>query len=187
MNNKKVYMIGGIVILVVALAAFFAARMINSGVQGLNPSQWMGDGGGEQVGIAIDVVPAPELPVTQPEVVGLFVVRQDNTITVQSIPMGGMNEGGGVVITSSGGEGGGASVDTPQFEVVITNETLIYKETTEISEPTSGEQTVQQTVGAGSLDDLSSQTFITVWGRKNGDRIIAEVLFYSNPVMIQAP
>ena len=175
MSNKKVYIIGGVAVLIIAVAAFFAARMMNSGVQGLNPFQMMG-GNGDMMSFSISIIPAPELPTTQPEVVGLFQSRQDNTITVQSISMGGMSEGGG------------ASADTPQFEVVITNETLIYKETTVIGEPSSGEQTVQQTVDEGSLDDLSSQTFITVWGRKNGDRIIAEVLFYSNPFMTtQAP
>jgi hypothetical protein len=28
---------------------------------------------------------------------------------------------------------------------------------------------------------------IQVWGRKNGDRIIADILLYSNPVMIKKP
>jgi hypothetical protein len=28
---------------------------------------------------------------------------------------------------------------------------------------------------------------VTVWGRKSGDRIIAEVLFISNPVMFKRP
>lgn len=164
---------------------------MNSDVQGLNPFQMSG-GSGDMMSFAI--IPAPELPTTQPEVVGLFQSRQDNTLTVSSIPMnGGMSQGGGIVVQNSGGSGTSWSPGTspesgPQVEIVVTNETIIYKETTEINQPSSGEQTFQQTVGEGSLDDLiSAKTFITVWGRKNGDRIIAEVLFYSNPVVIQAP
>jgi len=32
---------------------------------------------------------------------------------------------------------------------------------------------------------LTSQSFVTVWGRKSGDRIIAEVIFISNPVVFK--
>jgi hypothetical protein len=46
-------------------------------------------------------------------------------------------------------------------------------------------QTVQQTVEESTLDHLNSQSMVTVWGRKSGDRIIADVLFYSNPVIFK--
>jgi hypothetical protein len=42
-------------------------------------------------------------------------------------------------------------------------------------------------VAAGSLDDLTAQTMIMVWGRKNGDRIIADVISYSNPIIFKRP
>jgi hypothetical protein len=52
----------------------------------------------------------------------------------------------------------------------------------------SGEEVVlQQTVEEASLDDLTDQSFVTVWGRKSGDRVIAEVVFISNPVMFKRP
>ena len=76
------------------------------------------------------------------------------------------------------------------MEVVINNETKIYVETTQPLNvpPTSGEtQVLQQTVDEGSLDDLTSQSFVNVWGRKSGDRIIAEVVLISNPIMIKRP
>jgi hypothetical protein len=37
----------------------------------------------------------------------------------------------------------------------------------------------------GTLDDLNTQSFITVWGRRSGDRIIADILFYTNPESIK--
>jgi hypothetical protein len=100
--------------------------------------------------------------------------------------------GGGVVVErSEGGAVAGSPLDNsgPKVEVVTTGETIIYTETTEFGgPPASGEtQVIQQTVGEGSLDDLTSQSFVTVWGRKSGDRIIAEVLFISNPVMFKRP
>jgi hypothetical protein len=107
-----------------------------------------------------------------------------------------MEAGGkGVVIQKAegGSESGGPSVsgpepDGPQREVVITSDTIIYLETTDFPEPKPGEdQVIQQTVAEASLDDLSSQSFVTVWGRQSGDRIIAEVLFISNPVIFKRP
>jgi hypothetical protein len=34
---------------------------------------------------------------------------------------------------------------------------------------------------------VQAVSFITVWGRRSGDRIIAEVLFYSNPQSVKKP
>jgi hypothetical protein len=182
----------GILILAVGAAAFLAGRMFNSNV---NPLRMFGLGGqGDIMTFAINVIPAEELPKTGPEVTGLFVERKDNTIVVSSIPL--KAGGGGVVVErGSGGEAvSGAPVELdsgPKVEVVITTETTIYRETTDLGGPpdmTSGETTtVQQTVEESTLDELNSQSMVTVWGRKSGDRIIAEVLFYSNPVMFKRP
>ena len=76
----------------------------------------------------------------------------------------------------------------PKVEVIITNETMVYRDTTQLRESPSDEDvTIQQTVQESTLDDLNSQSEVTVWGRKSGDRIIAEVLLYSNPVLLQGP
>jgi hypothetical protein len=182
MKNKKLIFIMGIFVLVVGAAAFVAGRMLNGNVNSLG---FFGLGGkGDVMSIAINVIPAEELPKTQPEVIGQFVERKDNTIVVASIPMksGG---GGGMVV----GPGSRVDVDSgSKVEVVITNETIIYRETTEFKEPSSGEtEIIQQTVEESTLDDLSSQSMVTVWGRKSGDRIIAEILYYSSPVVITSP
>jgi hypothetical protein len=182
----------GILILVVGAAAFVAGRMLNSNV---GPLGMFGLGGkGDVVSFAINVIPAEELPKTTPEVTGLFVERKDNTIVVSSIPL--KAGGGGVVVENGGGgeavAGVPADLDSgPKVEVVITKETTIYRETTNPGEPpnvTSGQtETIQQTVEESTLDELNSQSMVTVWGRKSGDRIIAEVLFYSNPIMFKRP
>jgi hypothetical protein len=192
MQNKKLIPIIGILVVVIGAAAFIGGRMLNQGVSPLGLIGLGGPMGGKgMMAFSINVIPAEELPRTEPEVIGLFVERQDNTIVVSSLPLkaGG---GGAVVMESNGGEVvAGKRVDEnsgPKVEIVVTNETTIYRETTEIGKPQPGEnQTVQQTVEESTLDDLNSDSMITVWGRKTGDRIIAEVLFYSNPVMIKKP
>jgi hypothetical protein len=64
---------------------------------------------------------------------------------------------------------------------------MIYRDTTEPSEPLSSKnQTIRQTVELATLDDLDSQSMIIVWGRKNGDRVIAEVLVYSDLVAVKS-
>ncbi|MCI0550432.1 MAG: hypothetical protein L0287_05720 [Anaerolineae bacterium] len=189
MRSKKIIVGLGILILLVGAAAFIAGRMLNNGVSPLSPFGLMGNG--DVMSFAINVIPAPELPTTPPEVLGLFAERQDNTITISAISLEA--GGGGVAVDSEGEDvavGPGSPVDHsgPKVEVVVTSETIIYRETTQLSGPPSaGSETVQQTVEVATLDDLNSQSFVTVWGRKSGDRIIAEVLFYSNPVMIQRP
>jgi hypothetical protein len=187
MQNKRMILIMGVLVLVVGAAAFVGGRMLNGNV---NPLGLFGLGGnGKMMSVRINVIPAEELPKTPPEIMGQFVERKDNTILIQSLSL--KSGAGGVVVEKGGGEAvAGSPVDDsgPKVEVVVTNETIIYRETTEIGEPTSGEtQTVQQTVEESTLDDLTSQSMVTVWGRKSGDRIIADVLFYSNPVMFKRP
>ena len=126
-----------------------------------------------------DITPAPELPMTTPEITGFFVERKDNAVIVQTVSfdagVGGIAEN-----TSQDANRG------PKVEVIITVETIVYRETTEFGWPVAGADfSIQQTVEEATLDDLNSQTMITVWGRRNGDRVVAEVLVYLNPLMIK--
>jgi hypothetical protein len=169
--NKKLYIIVGIVILLVGGAAFTAGRLFNRGVSPLGLFGPVDDG--------ISILPAEELPKTPPDAEGLFVERQDNIIIVEhDQPVGDSVSGSPV------GIGGG-----PKVEVLITAETLVYHDTTEppARRPSGNDpQMFQQTVEKGTLDDLIvSQSLVMVWGRKSGDRIIAEVLVYSDLGMIK--
>jgi len=191
MQNKKLIIILGILVIVVGAAAFIGGRMLNQEAGPIGLGLPLGSEG--MVSISVQITPAAELPTTQPELIGSFVERKDKTIVIQSVSLDA-GKGGVVVQSSSGGEGEVLSSSPgdnngPKVEVVIAAETTIYIETTDMGgPPTSGEtQVLQQTVKEGSLDDLTSQSFVTVWGRKSGDRIIAEVLFISNPVMFKKP
>ncbi len=171
--KKRLYIILGIAILVIAAAAFIAGRWLNRGVGPLGLFGPMDDG--------ISILRAEELPETSPEEEGIFVGRQDNIILVESD-----QSGGGGVSDGPVGMGGG-----PQVEVVVTTETIIYLDTTQppAHRPSGDDPRVlQQTVEEGTLDDLNiSQSLVMVWGRKSGDRIIAEVLVYNNPTYLQEP
>jgi hypothetical protein len=178
MQNKKVYVMLGIVILIVGVAAFIAGRMLNARVGTVG----LGGPYGGRVSISInDITPAPELPATRADITGSFVERKDNTIFVQAVSFD----------PGVGGMAGDSPLDENsglKMEVVVTGETLIYRDVTQFPAPVNGEiHNVQQAVEEGTLEDLNDQSFITVWGRRSGDRITADVLFYSNPESFKKP
>jgi hypothetical protein len=170
--NKKLYFILGIVIVIVGVAAFIAGRMLNRGISPLDLFGPADDG--------ISILPAEELPTMPHQVEGLLVERKDNIIIVED------DQPVDSVSGSPVGIGGG-----PKLEVVVTTETLIYHDTTQppARRPSGNDpRVIQQTVEEGTLDDLKdSQSLVMVWGRKSGDRIIAEVLLYIDLVMIEKP
>jgi hypothetical protein len=176
MQSKKVFISLGVAIIVVGAAAFIAGRLLN---QKVGPAGLNGPGGR-----LLKLVPAPELPTTEPEATGRFEERQDNVIVIStfSLDMGG---GGSIA--------GGRSVSEddlgPKVEILITSETFIYRDITQFPSPSDSkvDQAIQQTVEEATLDDLGSSSMITVWGHKQGDRIIAEVLLVTTTVSFGAP
>jgi hypothetical protein len=181
MQNKKLYIVFALVIVVVAAAAFVGGRLLTGQAGPLGTFQM---GNGDRVMVSIRLTPAPELPTTQADLTGLFVKRDDNTLTLQSMNSSKIKvvrENDDVDVSPADGAG-------PQVEVVITNQTKVWHDVTPMGEPQgSGEYGVQQQVEEGTLDDLNSNSMVMVWGRKNGDRVIADVVSYSNPVMFKRP
>jgi len=188
-NTKLIFILGSIVFLIGG-AAFLAGRLLNQQVSPVGPSGPLGNNGGS---FGVQLIPAEELPKIEPEVTGSFVERKDNTIVIASAPM--ETGRGGIVVDSQSNEGSDEESLTakevpsgPKVEVVVTSETTIYHDTTDFSQARPGETTtVQETVGEGTLDDLNADSMVRVWGRKRGDRIIAEILFYSSPVVVMSP
>jgi hypothetical protein len=139
-----------------------------------------GPGGGEKT-FELNVKPAEELPGTQPETSGMFVERKDNSIFVGT---------GNVTVMVKAKPGEEPEMDSsftgPKVEVVVSADTVIYKETTELDPEDLGAE-VQQTVELSTIDEITEQSQITVWGRKAGDRLIADVILFSTPFMMKAP
>jgi hypothetical protein len=72
------------------------------------------------------------------------------------------------------------------MDVVVSSDTTIYHDTTQRSfngQPPSGP--IQQTVEPGSLDGISTNSRVTVWGDQNSNQITAKVLVYTDPLAFQ--
>jgi hypothetical protein len=121
----------------------------------------------------LPVTPLSELPNIPSDVKGLFVSREDNRLIIGT--------GRVSLIDSGDGQNPQASYDGPQVEVVITRDTVVFRES--MQEPDSGQ--AQPSVEAGSLDEITSYTTVVVWGRRTGDRVIADVLLYQP--LLEAP
>ena len=182
--KKSILMIGGVIlILLLAGAAFVGARLLNG--QGLprfssgGPFFSIDEGGNKSVRInADDILPAKELPQIHADTRGLFDHRQDNSIFIGTgkVTIGVERDPSGKVQTSSHHDG-------PVVEVVVTSQTKLYKDVTMRQfngQPPEG-QKIQQVVESGALDEIGQASLITVWGKKTGDRLIADVLVYSLP------
>src|SRR5512141_3286363 len=79
--------IGGVIVLIVLLggAAFVGGRLLNQAAPQGGPGGMMiggGPAGGQ--GVSVEMVPAKELPTTEPDAMGLFAERKDNSIYVTS-------------------------------------------------------------------------------------------------------
>lgn len=164
--------VGTVVIGLVLLAgaAFIGGRLMQSKPSALDGGANMvvrsGPGGEQVVSIAIDVTPAPELPVRPADAIGMYARRDGNSIFMNP-------------------KGGG-----PELEVVVTGKTRIYRDATTPPDVAPGEMpdtTIQQVAEeVDNADDIGTDFFVLVWGAKTGDRIVAETLFYMEPMLIHS-
>ena len=182
--KKRILILGSIVssILLLGGAAYAGGRLLNG--QPLpwgGPNLFLGDGPREVRINVDDIRPAKELPQTRADVRGVFDHRQNNSFFVGTgkIEVSIQADPSGTVETSS-------NYDGPVLEVVVTSQTTIYEDVTMrqyTGQPAPGEK-IQQVVAPGSLDDIGPSSTMAVWGKKTGDRIIADVLVYETPALI---
>ena len=163
-------------LVVLAGAGFLAGRLINrpaaKGGQGVYMSSG-GPGGGTQ-SYSIDIKPSPDLPTAQADVTGVFVRREDKSLFVGT---------GNVSIAATVGDDGqpgeiSADYDGPVVEVVVNHNTTIYKDATDFFNASSANTSIQQELKPGSVDDLKDNMVLSIWGQKQGDRIVADTLVY---------
>jgi len=152
--------------------------------------QSQGGGGGNGQRPNFQMQPAPELPTDQPVVRGVLTKIDGNTLTVQE---GSFNFGQG---NGFGQDNGGTprprptSNGTPRprptagsartLQINVTSDTQYYQDVTFANlngQPPSG--TIQQKVERGSLDALTGNERVTVWGDQNGDQITAKIIVYT--------
>ncbi len=178
--------LGVVLVLVLGAAAYLGGRYLQKGPQqaagginGITISN--GPGGSTRFFSKNDIIPAPELPKTAADARGVFIRRQNNSFFV----------GTGKVQLSIQVKPGstpqtGSSYDGPVMEVVTTPNTKIYQDVTDLNNIPSNTK-VQQKVAPGNLDEIGQNSTINAWGKKTGDRLIADVLLYNNPIFLTKP
>lgn len=183
-RSKKWLIIGGALVVFLALAAFLGARLLKPQIQmgsasggGMFFSSKGGPGGGQK-SVRVNMTPAKEVPQTRSDASGLFVRREDQSIFIGTGRVSMMITKG-----KDGSSSPSGSYDGPVKEVVINHDTKVYQDITDMNpgnleSKDNGVMQVQQIVKPGSLDDIGSNSVITVWGDKQGDRYIAKVIVF---------
>ena len=123
---------------------------------------------------------AEELPDERPDVLGFFARREDNSVFVNESTEGGMK----IAVGKDGSVSTNAS--DKETEVVVTSDTLVYIDVTaEIVAESQNGGVVKQTLKPGSIDEIGEYSVVMVWGEKRGDRVVASMLLYTPPPVIE--
>lgn len=184
MNRNIVFLlIGGFVIVVLAAGAFTAAQLLAAQQDPDLPPGAMvfedvtDDGSGSPVTVRTVILPAAELPTRPSEAGGVFIRQEDNSYFVGtgsvSVNVSEVNGETSTAVDFSG----------PEIEVVAGRDTQFYRDVTKVSfeAAESKEQTIQQEVVAVEQPDgLAKGANFQVWGQKSGDRVIADIVVYSD-------
>ncbi len=191
MKNKQIGLGIGTLLLVLLLAAgmFTAVQLLTpqetevvGAGNGRTIQSVQVDNNGASVAINSTILPAVELPDSPSAAFGILQSKQDNTIVIGT---GSIDLEVDVEVDPETGQETTTFLPTisgPDVEVVITPDTIIYKDVTDFAQNQmnkSGEQTIQQLVRAvGSLEDIGTNSELEVWGEKRGDRIVAEIVVF---------
>jgi hypothetical protein len=116
--------------------------------------------------------PSEVLPESPSTLFGIVDHCQDNSIFVTQLPP--LDQ----IIASGTAEKG------PIVEIVVLNDTLIYKDITS-GDVENG--AAQEKVALGSVEEIEEGNLISVWGEQRGDRIMADVVKYNNHSQLVLP
>lgn len=191
---RKLLLIG-IATITIAVGAF----IVLSGVLNSSTAQAQGSGGnGDKViqihteevingetrggGVMMTFTRAAELPEAAPDRSGLFLSRDGDLLTVGqgaievTVDVEVVNDEEPVTAVNATHSGGEA-------QVRLTDNTQIYRDTTEMPEVTdemlaTGEATIQSTVEAGSAANIGENMVIRAWGSMEDGVLVADVLVY---------
>lgn len=204
MNNTRWIILGIGLVLLLAGGAYFGAQALasqgtgeetavsfpntNDGLSGLVMDQGEGQSpeegtSGQMMEIAVEN--AAELPDRDPDASGIVLQREDDTFLIGTgepkISVA-MNDDGTPNISIDGTEG-------PAVEVVITRDTQLFEDATDVTALFSGESdTFQQEVEQiDSLDDVAENATMLVWGPKRGERIVADVVLVVPSFAVSGP
>ena len=183
--KKTIFIILGGLALVAVLAAgtFTAVQLLNT-----NPADEelpagamvfenvFDDGSGNPVTVKTIIEPAAELPQRPAEAGGIFLRAEDNSYFIGT---GAISLNVSVI---NGERSVAAEHSGPEIEVVVGHDTTFYKDVTKVQfeASESKEQRVQQELKvAEQPEEMSETANITAWGERRGDRVIADVIVFS--------
>lgn len=185
--NKKIVMVMMIGLFVVILAggAYTAVQLLSAQNETAEAppgamvfEDVMDDGTGNPVTVKTIILPAAELPERPSEAAGALTKQEDNSFFVGtgsiSVSVNTINGETSTAVDHSG----------PEIEVVAGRDTQFYRDVTEVSftAAESKEQTLQQEVVAVEKPAaMPAGANIQAWGEQRGDRVIADIIVYSEP------
>lgn len=185
MKKTVLVLLGGIILVaVLAGGTFTAVQLLNSNQPDEElPAGAMvfedvfDDGSGNPVTVKTIVDPAAELPQRPAEAGGIFLRAEDNSYFVGTGSIS-LN-----VTVINGERSVAAEHSGPEIEVVVGHDTIFYKDVTELEfeSSESKEQRVQQEVKmVDQPGEMPETANIQAWGERRGDRVIAEVIVFSD-------
>ncbi len=207
MKKKILIGIGGVLaVALLAGGAFMAVRLLNTKAAANGPGAplaGLGGSGSGKVSFQLQMTPAPELPSARADLTGQVTNIQDNSIFVAEMSKasgGGANVVivGKAVSGSGSSNGSGPSTNSesptpsgPVTEVVVSQNTTIYRDTTmnSVPKPQAGTTTnigVQQVLEPADISSISDSSLVQVWGQKRGDRLIADIIVVMGTAIIQS-
>ena len=195
--NRRMILIGTAVFIMIVLAggAYMAVRLLvpqSKSEPGVDTAVASGGGrvmqsissqnGGPPVAVQTTILPAPELPDEPSAAFGILESREDNTLLIGT---GNIDLEVDIEVDPETGQESTTLIPTtdgPKLEVVLTPDTILYRDVTDLRlqpEQESGERAlVQQLRQVDSADDITGNMELEVWGERRGDRIVATVLVY---------
>lgn len=171
--------LGSAALIVLAGAAFLAGRLLNQREDlGNSPGgiSYMSSGPGGQT-VSWSVTPSDLLPKEEATTMGIFQRKEDNSLYIGT---GNIMMAVSMDASDPAGENSEvtADFDGPVIEVVVNRDTQIFQDITEMPFNRSEGGEVEQKLEPGSVDDIAPNSMVSVWGEKQGDRIIADVVVY---------
>ena len=171
MKRKGVWILAALAgIFLLAAGAFIAVRLLNANPpQGTNLISALSAAPGSKKpgGLSYEVTPAAGLPAGQPDFMAKVSDIKDNSVYITSDAK--LQQGAGTV-----------------YELVIVQETKIYRDTTgENPPPPVSATSVQQTVVQVDVSQIVQGDQLAVWGQPRGTRWIASVVLIYGPAVVK--
>jgi hypothetical protein len=173
--KRSIVMVSSIVFVVALLggAAFVGARMLGDqappAAEATGPQVIRSGPHGTE---SLAIVRADELPPEAADVRGIVVEHQDNTLVIGTGKFT-LNIQDDKVITD---------YDGPEVEVVVTHDTVVYRDRTDYLKDKGQDGEIQQVVKPGTLEEIGPDSVVSAWGQERGSRLFADVVVYNIPL-----